>query len=112
MGKAAAWRRVQQIFVERAEADALFHGIVSKVCDQFIGCAENLREDHVEIRDLVCHKLLVTTVFNDCPKAEGQPGGWTEYSMKFSQVLANICEGKAVLQRSDVDLQRIVQGEC
>jgi legumain len=76
------------------------------------GCAEGILQGKHSLKNHECHKALVRTVHEECPKrGMHAPGGWNSYNMKFSQVLVNLCQVPTPLKAIE-DLTKIVKQEC
>merc|ERR1712176_1587748 len=94
---------------------AIFHGIVKEACSDvnMIGCENRFITSSSTLEDLQCHKRLTETVHDNCPRrSQHNPGGWNGFNMQYSQFLANICEGKEILGKSDDVLDSITRKQC
>jgi len=114
--KRAAWKQFMAISAAREADEAVFENIVKTACSDvnMTGCFDHLRHARVEFKDLVCHKQLADTVFEECPrnKLHASPGGWNGFNMRFSQVLVNLCEGQEALGKDTQKFDDIVRKAC
>lgn len=113
--KKRALRRVQEIAAARKADEDVFNGIVKAACHDvnMHECKETMIGSTTDLKDMDCHYKLVQTVFDQCPRREEHgAGGWNGYNMKFSQVLANLCESQEKLGKDADTLDKIIRGQC
>lgn len=111
--KLLAYSELLKIVADRESDKELFQGITKKVCDGFVGCPEALMTEKNELKENDCHKKLVDIVHYHCPsRTDLSAGGWNDFNMQFSQVLANICERKSEFGKDVGDLETIVKDQC
>jgi len=105
-----------QVVADRTEDESIFKGFVAKACKgvNMYKCQERFETEKADLEDLDCHAQLAQSVFEECPRREihFSPGGWNGFNMQFSQVLANVCEGKHALGKSSDDLNEVIRSEC
>eukprot|EP00928_Gymnodinium_smaydae_P031839 TRINITY_DN23241_c0_g2_i1.p1 TRINITY_DN23241_c0_g2~~TRINITY_DN23241_c0_g2_i1.p1 ORF type:complete len:469 (+),score=123.41 TRINITY_DN23241_c0_g2_i1:56-1408(+) len=112
--KAVALKVVDEIIAARKEDEALFHSIVESACKDvnMLHCVDHFWKQRASFKDLTCHQKLAKTVFVACPRRQGHAGGWNAFSMQFSQVLVNLCEGQSSLGKDATALDEIIAGKC
>eukprot|EP00438_Fugacium_kawagutii_P010533 Skav214530 [mRNA] locus=scaffold410:264535:292705:- [translate_table: standard] len=114
--KEAAWMKLVEVVNSRKADDELFHSVATKACGNVnkLGCEEKLLGDKHDVKDVDCHYNLVHTLHEHCPasKSHYSQGGWNGYNMKYSQVLANLCENQAELGQSAEQLNDLVRNSC
>eukprot|EP00928_Gymnodinium_smaydae_P032596 TRINITY_DN23563_c0_g1_i1.p1 TRINITY_DN23563_c0_g1~~TRINITY_DN23563_c0_g1_i1.p1 ORF type:complete len:454 (-),score=106.83 TRINITY_DN23563_c0_g1_i1:187-1548(-) len=112
--KADALKTVEEILAGRKEDETLFRGVVESACSDvnMYKCVDHFWKHRAEFKDLTCHQQLSKTVFTSCPRRHGHAGGWNAYSMQFSQVLVNLCEGQSALGKDADLLNDIIVGKC
>lgn len=114
--KDAAWQTFSAVVASREKDNQLFQTIASKACADVnkLNCQESLLSDQGDLEDMDCHYALVHTFHASCPASESHhsTGGWNGYNMKFSQVLANLCNNQAMLGKKTEELESLVRDSC
>lgn len=114
--KEAAWKKLVQVVKSREADDAVFQSITSKACSDVNkeGCQKKLQGDQNDVKEVECHYNLVHTLHQHCPASESHysKGGWNGYNMKYSQVLANLCENQELLGKNAEQLDELVRSSC
>jgi len=114
--KESAWKKFVQVMKSREADDAIFQSITSTACSDVnkIDCQQKLLGDQNELKEVECHYNLVHTFHKHCPASESHysKGGWNGYNMKFSQVLANLCENQEMLGKAPEQLDELVRNSC
>jgi len=109
-----AWDRLQRVVAGRRADEELFHAVAKQACKGGgLGCTEGIERAQLELQDMDCHRDLVRTVHEACPRrGEHNSGGWNDFNMRFSQVLVNLCESQTALRKDADTLQEIVRTAC
>merc|ERR1712048_1226431 len=112
--KKAAFADLQTIISNRASDERLFERIARKVCQgAAYGCIDSLQNAKYEAQETLCHLKLVNVIHDECPRrSELSSGGWNDFNMKFSQLLANMCHRRSHLGKDVNDLMLIIKDEC
>jgi len=111
--KAREYDAMQRVVTNRAADEALFGTLAQRACGALPGCSSMMASGKSELTDYECHKVLSSTIQESCPRREKHnAGGWNGFNMKFSQVLVNLCESRALLRKDTQDLAQLVHGEC
>lgn len=113
--KAIAWKHLQKALTDREADVQTFSQIAVKACEgeKIKDCASRMSKTKMEMKNMQCHQALVDIVYSSCPKrATDEPGGWNSFNMQFSQILVNLCESSAGLDKNTEALSKIVQQEC
>eukprot|EP00438_Fugacium_kawagutii_P012636 Skav215591 [mRNA] locus=scaffold666:132200:133360:+ [translate_table: standard] len=113
--KDQAWTRLVQTMNDRQRDDQLFAKIGEMACGQEPECQHKILSDRSkDLKDMDCHYTLARAVHDHCPVSASHhaAGGWNGYSMKFSQVLLNLCESQEGLGKDVEQLSKIVQDQC
>jgi len=111
--KAREYDAMQRVIANRAADEALFGTLAQRACGELPGCSSTMASAKLELTDYECHKVLSSTIQESCPRREKRnAGGWNGFNMKFSQVLVNLCESRALLRKDTQDLAQLLRGEC
>jgi len=114
--KAAAEQKLMQVMQSRRADDAMFQSIAQKACADVnkFECEKKLLGAQHDLKEVDCHHSLVHTFHEHCPASESHysKGGWNGYNMKYSQVLANLCENQEMLGKSTQALDALVRSTC
>jgi legumain len=111
--KAREYEALERVVANRAADEAVFGSFAQGVCGDLAGCGSSLASSKMQLKDYDCHKAFASIVQESCPRREEHnSGGWNGFNMKYSQMLANVCESRDLLQKSTEDLAQVMRDAC
>jgi len=89
------------ILAKRHEADAKFARIASAACESGRCSTKDVLEGPIETWNMACHKASLESVVQHC-------GSFTDYSLRYSRLFANLCE----IGMDQQAIQKAIQKGC
>merc|ERR1711881_594858 len=76
---------LETVLARRHATDVMFATIASSACEMAKCSSEEMLEGPIETWDMACHKASLESAVQHC-------GSFTDYSLRYSRLLANLCE--------------------
>jgi len=80
-----AEKELEAVLALRQAADIKFSKIASSACEMANCLSEEMLEGPIETWNMACHKASLETAVEHC-------GSFTDYSLRYSRLFANLCE--------------------
>jgi len=96
-----AEQELETVLARRHATDVMFATIASAACETAKCSSEEVLEGPIETWNMACHKASLELVVEHC-------GSFTDYSLRYSRLFANLCEMGVDHQT----VQRAIQKGC
>merc|ERR1711981_999927 len=80
-----AEKELEAVLAQRHAADVKFAKIASSACEMAKCSSEEMLEGEIETWNMDCHKASLESAVQHC-------GSFTDYSLRYSRLFANLCE--------------------